>query len=363
MPVRTDRSALLTAWVMLFVLTCIAVVLSLSLRPLNDRGDALAPNSGAQGRTPAGVVEPAEPLDWHPPIIKVPDAAIKVPDHAYVAPNAPPEPLVRPSSSADYTIVSIAYATTRARGSNEAPATFYGPTRAHDGRIEYGTCGVSIPRVHKPGLLEAPPKWLPAFARHYLWDPAKHVMLADVVPDSTKDLWLQRLRGLAGTEKDVVVFVHGFCNTFDDAARRLGQVVYDLNFRGVPVLFSWPAIGGSPLTTYQADQVAAEQAVPALVQVLLSLRSTLPNARIHIIAHSMGSRVVSWALKDIAGTTEQPHFGHCVFAAPDIDAGTFCEQYLHPMERVTQTRTLYASSNDAALQASQTLAHGRSAAW
>ena len=49
------------------------------------------------------------------------------------------------------------------------------------------------------------------------------------------------------TKNDVVVFVHGYNNSFRFSCVRLAQLVYDTRFEGKPVLFSWPANGGDSL--------------------------------------------------------------------------------------------------------------------
>ena len=44
-----------------------------------------------------------------------------------------------------------------------------------------------------------------------------------------------------GNGRDVLVFIHGFNNSYDEARLRLTQIVADSNFAGVPVLFTWPS--------------------------------------------------------------------------------------------------------------------------
>ena len=60
-------------------------------------------------------------------------------------------------------------------------------------------------------------------------------------------------RALEATGRDqAFIYVHGFQTSFDQAARRAAQLAYDLDFdleadfRGVPMLFSWPSRGRSP---------------------------------------------------------------------------------------------------------------------
>ena len=42
-------------------------------------------------------------------------------------------------------------------------------------------------------------------------------------------------------KKQVLVFVHGFNNRFEDAVYRFAQIVHDSGTQAVPVLFTWPS--------------------------------------------------------------------------------------------------------------------------
>ncbi len=49
---------------------------------------------------------------------------------------------------------------------------------------------------------------------------------------------------------DALIFVHGFNTSFDDAAFRMAQIVWDLGYRGLPVLFrGHPGAGFSTTST------------------------------------------------------------------------------------------------------------------
>src|SRR5262249_3928272 len=132
--------------------------------------------------------------------------------------------------------------------------------------------------------------------------------------------------------------------------RRAAQIAYDLHFQGVTLLFSWPSEGA--LLNYIADQNRAQWAVPHFRDFIRLVRTELGVERLHIIAHSMGNLVLSGGLVQLA---DVEGFGQIVFAAPDVDAGVFTNQvalFGHSALR----HTLYASSQDRALRASQTLA-------
>ena len=66
--------------------------------------------------------------------------------------------------------------------------------------------------------------------------------------------------------KRVIIFVHGYNVTFEEAALRTAQVAYDIEFKGVPVIYSWPAQGNT--LSYTVDQINAAWSRPHLVEFL-----------------------------------------------------------------------------------------------
>lgn len=185
-------------------------------------------------------------------------------------------------------------------------------------------------------------------------DAARMMFINSLLPaDSVR--FLQRLRDdLARTRsRDILVFVHGYNSSFEDAAIRLAQLVADMGFDGTAVLFSWPSAGA--LSGYIRDQQTARNAGWHLLRLL---RDQLPRAnpdRIHVIAHSMGSEVLSKALSLIDPRDSLPRLGQVVFAAPDVDARIFSREILPILRQRAQGVTLYASSEDEALRASRVL--------
>ena len=65
-------------------------------------------------------------------------------------------------------------------------------------------------------------------------------------------------RRLAVTShKEVVIYVHGFNNSFDFAASAHAEIWHFLGRRGVPILYSWPAAHGG-LLAYFVDRESGE---------------------------------------------------------------------------------------------------------
>ncbi|MCC0044374.1 MAG: alpha/beta hydrolase [Brucellaceae bacterium] len=252
-----------------------------------------------------------------------------------------------------FTAVKIFYATDRARTGDPDPANFYGGDR---GTLELGTATVSIPPRHIPGKIERPKFWLLEFRE----DPAKHVILKSVTPGDSDAVFAEMRGELAANESDsAFVFVHGFNVPFNEAAQRTAQMAYDMNFRGVPILYSWPS--RASLLSYIADTAVVNLSGRRLTLFLEDVVRKSGAKRIHLIAHSMGNRALTDALELYAlrHEGEPPAFDQVLFTAPDLDAGLFAEM-AKTMKTTANRLTLYASNKDWALAVSRKL-HGDAA--
>jgi len=249
--------------------------------------------------------------------------------------------------------IDVYYATDRARSGDAAPATFYGNER---GDLELGVATVTIPETHTPGVLEAPSVWRLEFRVN----PAKHVVLQSVVP-MNPDGFYDRLQAefTEVPEREAFVFIHGYNVRFDQAARRAAQIAYDMNYVGVPILYSWPSWGST--VGYVADTAVVRLSGRRLSRFLEDLVARSGAETIHLVAHSMGNRALTDALELMSlrlqlDASSAPVFGQVLFAAPDVDAGLFREM-LPTIRPIAKRLTLYASEEDWALSASRKL-HG-----
>ncbi|MEP1352394.1 MAG: alpha/beta hydrolase [Tateyamaria sp.] len=266
-----------------------------------------------------------------------------------------PDDIVENRSDTDggFHEVEVFYATDRARTGEDDPTEFYGADR---GELDYGTLVVTVPDTHVPGAIEAPSVWRLEFAPN----PTRHVMLQSVTPLGFDTFFELMRNAVAAREKrEAFVFVHGFNVRFDAAAKRAAQLAYDMNYRGVPILYSWPSAGKT--MAYVADTAVVRLSGRRLSQFLQDLHDRSGADVIHIVAHSMGNRALTDALELLAarqqGSKEpEPMFGQIFFAAPDVDAGLFSEM-TRSIRPLAQRLTLYASEQDWALVTSRKL-HG-----
>lgn len=255
-------------------------------------------------------------------------------------------------SARNYIDEKVFYVTDRKRTGGSTPSDFFGGGRGD--AVAYGTVDVSIPRDHRMGELEAPSMWKFEFREN----PEKHVVLLRVTPQDI-DHFYAGLSSLVGRSKskEAFVFIHGYNVSFEDAARRTAQLAYDLGFDGAPILYSWPSQASA--FQYTVDEANVEWTAFHLKTFLEEVASRSGAKTVHLIAHSMGNRALTAALRTIATetrTTPPPRFKQVVLAAPDIDSGVF-RQLAQAIETTADRITLYASSKDEALAASKKV-HG-----
>lgn len=237
-------------------------------------------------------------------------------------------------------------------GTNRAPAKpgKSDPFTGTRGTPSFGVARVSVPDDHRMGALEKPRWWKLQFRT----DPEKHVALLGTAPlDQAAFTERASTAITSAATPEALIFVHGYNVTFTDAARRAAQIAYDLQFDGIPMLYSWPSEGET--LSYPADADNSLWTRPYFADFLRLTLGGIGAQRVHLLAHSMGNRVVTQGLADLT-PAESKGLGQVVFAAPDVDAGVFTQlatQFLRRAHRYT----LYASSSDRALQMSQTLAH------
>ncbi len=156
----------------------------------------------------------------------------------------------------------------------------------------------------------------------------------------------------------VLVYIHGYNNTFRSAVLRTAQLAADAEWPCAALTFSWSSEG--KFDRYAADIERSGYAVPILMEVLKALSES--GIRTNVIAHSMGTRLMLTALSASRFTcTEQvPVINELILAAPDVNAEEYNDDFgalLQHISPCVHRATVYASSNDMVLMLSQS-AHG-----
>src|ERR1700720_1092289 len=211
---------------------------------------------------------------------------------------------------------------------------------------------IGVPPGHEPGRVERP-----AFGSE---DPQKHFIARSRRGLDETAFFTElasHISGRIGSNRDVLLYVHGFTTSYDEARFRLAQIAADGRFGGVAVLYTWPAAGS--LFDYGVAKESATIARDALSKLIHRL-SELPDVgRVHILAHSMGAWLAMEALREnaISGSPDlNGKLGDVMLAAPDIDLNVFRQQ----LARLDPSHVfVLVASHDRGLSFSRTLAGDR----
>ncbi|HET9694125.1 MAG TPA: alpha/beta hydrolase [Steroidobacteraceae bacterium] len=129
------------------------------------------------------------------------------------------------------------------------------------------------------------------------------------------------------TRKEVVLYVHGYHNTFEQAALTTGELCHFLGREFVCALFTWPAGGRRGIFGYAFDRESSEYAVEDLLKTIRIIGRTPGVERIHLIAHSRGTDTLTSAVAALSveayamqsSPDREFHIGNVVLVAPDLD--------------------------------------------
>ena len=197
-------------------------------------------------------------------------------------------------------------------------------------------------------------------------------------------------RELKAVNKDVIIYVHGFANSFQNSVARaaaLQQLYATAEQDVMVVLFSWPSNGQvAPAWNYFSDREDAEasglamgRALKRLVDFLAELRDDdqkvmlaarregeVPSRnslrqctrRLHILAHSMGNWALRHALRKFTELNggRVPRVVDCTFlmAADEDNDALQMPLKLDRLDELANRIFVYHASNDVALTISDT---------
>lgn len=174
---------------------------------------------------------------------------------------------------------------------------------------------------------------------------------------SGRDAMAQMADAIAADGRPVVLFVHGYNNAFSDALRRAATIQQDIVPNAQVVSFTWPSDGS--LLGYGYDASSVDFAEADFKAFMGALQDRVFGEDIHIIAHSMGTRLVVdyfESLRDAGADPSANKIGHLVFAASDIAQDKFRTVVEPPqgapeqgLANYTTSVTVYSSAHDRAL--------------
>jgi len=172
---------------------------------------------------------------------------------------------------------------------------------------------------------------------------------------------VETINGLIGPApgtRDVLLYVHGFNQTFEAAVLDAAHLSDGIRFRGATMAFSWPS--KAKLFDYGYDRESAMWSRDALEQVFSGVIASSAIGRVHIVAHSIGTMLAMESLRQIYdrhGGVVVEKIGAVVFASPDIDMDVFSSS-VERIGPIAKKVTVITAVNDRALAVSSLLAGG-----
>jgi esterase/lipase superfamily enzyme len=151
-----------------------------------------------------------------------------------------------------------------------------------------------------------------------------------------------------------LVYIHGYNNTFEQAAQRTAMLARDLDFDGLVSIFAWPSRSG--LAAYLSDRDQADVAVSDFVTQIKLISNQLNGIEIHLVAHSTGCHLVLRALERLAdqGLLSKIKVGEVIFAHADVNDELLRRVMSHlPTSRFRITS--YFNSSDMAMRVSDAI--------
>ena len=162
----------------------------------------------------------------------------------------------------------------------------------------------------------------------------------------------------ATSGRDVLIYVHGYKQTFENATLDAARLSDGIRFHGETIVFSWPSKAG--LFDYAYDRESAMWSRDALERVLDAVMSSPTIGRVHIVAHSLGTMLTLESLRQLyarRGDTAADKVGAVVFASPDIDMDVFSSS-IPRIGPLAGKITVVTATNDLALAVSRRIAGG-----
>ena len=174
-----------------------------------------------------------------------------------------------------------------------------------------------------------------------------------------------------GDEKRILLYVHGFNNSVEDALLAMARLKQRGRLPGVPVIYSWAAGKGLArpnfenatfYSGYSRDVQMASNSCFAFSSFLADLSTRFGAGNIILVAHSHGAKLVHSALtgcefRSEAVTYVGGRFDSVIYAAPDIDLDQF-DQSFATLANMAERVAIYVSSQDQAIWASSNVIRG-----
>ena len=150
------------------------------------------------------------------------------------------------------------------------------------------------------------------------------------------------------------VYVHGFNNPFEAAARATAETSERAGFPRLPIALSWSSRG--KVERYMGDYTTAIESCSRLEKPFKAVGARFGGSKMTVMAHSLGAQVVYDMIGGCSGDAsstwdEADPIDSLIYAAPDMTQDAFKRHLDRQIVRANHI-TIYVSTNDLALKAS-----------
>jgi esterase/lipase superfamily enzyme len=175
--------------------------------------------------------------------------------------------------------------------------------------------------------------------------------------------WAGLAEATSARKGRVLLYVHGFRETFDSTSADTAQIARLTGFDGPVISYSWPSQG--ELLSYAVDETNMYWDENNFRRFLTKLAGQPWVKDVIIVSHSLGARLVLPSVEYVDRTSsnaDSSNISNIILASPDVDRQDFERDIADEVlsaRRVNNDRriTIYASAHDKALALSRTI-HG-----
>jgi predicted alpha/beta hydrolase family esterase len=175
--------------------------------------------------------------------------------------------------------------------------------------------------------------------------------------------WTELQASVKASNGHVLLYVHGFRETFRTSSIDVAQIANLTEFPGPVIQYSWPSQG--ELLSYVVDETNMSWDERNFRMFLQTLAEKPWVKDIVLVSHSLGARLIIPAIAYVdsaASNQDASNISRIILSAPDTDRGEFerdIGRQILSAKRVQAGRrlTVYVSANDKAIALSRTI-HG-----
>lgn len=194
-------------------------------------------------------------------------------------------------------------------------------------------------------------------------EPGKTTRSIPFAFSNSRQWWTNLAEKMRAADGRVLLYVHGYRETFFTSSRDTDQIVRLTGFSGPAIQYSWPSQGA--LFKYPVDETNMYWDERNFRKFLMQLAQLETTREIVLISHSLGARLVLPSVEYVdrnVSNGDSSVMSNIILVSPDVDTQDFerdiAEEILSD-RRVRNDRriTVYASIKDRALSLSDDI-HG-----